>query len=254
MTNRSSSSENHHPAIVFFDAGNTLLHVYPSIGEVYAEVSKTFGCTVSPAEIEGQLLSVWKQYLDKVKASPEALVTSEKQEVEMWRMLTYTVHKRLPSLTCDPRPWFESLYETFGEARRFRLFPDVDETLSTLGEKGIRLGLISNWDSRLERILKGIGLSQVFEVVVISSLVGYSKPHPRIFEIALEQAGLQAEDAVHIGDTYRDDVEGARTVGIRAFHLHRTQSFGLSNRKLLASPATNDDARIGSLSEVLNRL
>lgn len=249
-----TSTDSHHPGIVFFDAGNTLLHVDPSIGEVYAEVSRSFGCPVSPAEIEGHLLGVWKQHLDKVKASPEALVTSEEQEYEMWRMLTYTVHERVPSLTCDPRSWFEALYQTFGEARRFRLFPDVEETLGALGEKGIRIGVISNWDSRLERILNGIGLSQVFDVVAISSLVGYSKPHPRIFEIALERAGLPPEEAVHVGDTYRDDVEGARSAGIQAFHLKRNENFGLSKPNLLSSMAPNDDARIGSLSELLSRL
>lgn len=254
MTTSSPLSDNQHPGIVFFDAGNTLLHVHPSIGEVYGEVSRAFGCSISPEEIEKHLLGVWKQYLDEIKSSREALVTSEEREYEMWRTLTFTVHERIPNLTCDPRSWFEALYETFGEARRFRLFPDAEETLGTLGEKGIRLGVISNWDARLERILKGIGLSQVFDVVVISSLVGYSKPHPRIFEIALERAGLPAEEAVHVGDTYRDDVEGARSVGIRAFHLHRFESSGLSNRNLWAPPATDDDARIGSLAEILGRL
>jgi putative hydrolase of the HAD superfamily len=254
MTSNTPSSDNHRPDIVFFDAGNTLLHVYPSIGEVYAEVSSTFGCSVSPGEIEAQLLAVWREHLDEVKASPDGLVTSENREYEMWRMLTYTVHDRLPGLTCDPRPWFETLHETFGEARRFRLFPDVEETLGALGEKGCRIGVISNWDSRLEKILDGLGLSECFDVVVISSLVGYSKPHPRIFEIALERAEVPAEAAVHVGDTLRDDVEGARSVGVRAFHLHRNESLGLSNRDLLASPPTKDDARIGALSELLDRL
>jgi putative hydrolase of the HAD superfamily len=254
MTSNPPSGSNHEPNIVFFDAGNTLLHVYPSIGEVYAEVSKAFGCPISPEEIEAQLLDVWREHLDEIKASPEALVTSENREYEMWRTLTYTVHGRLPGLTCEPRPWFEALHSTFGEARRFRLYPEVEQTLEALDKEGIRMGVISNWDSRLEKILDGVGLSKCFDVVVISSLVGYSKPHPRIFEIALEKAGVPADAAVHVGDTLRDDVEGARSAGIRAFHLHRNESLGLSNQKLLAGRATNNDARISSLSELLGRL
>jgi putative hydrolase of the HAD superfamily len=154
------------PRIVFFDAGNTLLHVHPSIGQVYAEVSEAFGCSVSPDELEKGLLEVWVNYLKQQRQNhkPEALLTSEKHEYEMWRTLTYALHERVPGLTCERRPWFEALHRTFGEPRRFRLFLDVAETLRALDGMGIRIGIISNWDRRLESILAGVGLSDLMEV------------------------------------------------------------------------------------------
>jgi len=168
----------------------------------------------------------------------------------MWRTLTYALHERFPALTCGRRPWFEALHRTFGEARRFRMFPDVAGTFGALEQMGIRIGVISNWDSRLESILAGIGLGARLDVVVISSLVGYSKPHPRIFEIALERSGMAPEEAVHVGDTFRDDVQGAQAAGIRAVLVRRTGGIGMSSRYLLAGRPSPECTTVGSLTEL----
>jgi putative hydrolase of the HAD superfamily len=115
---------------------------------------------------------------------------------------------------------------------------------------GTRIGIISNWDSRLESILAGLGLSDLFEVVVISSLVGFSKPHPRIFEIALERVGLRPDEAVHVGDTFRDDVEGARSAGIEPVLVKRTEALGISAKYLLSQTTTPDCPHVTSLSDL----
>jgi putative hydrolase of the HAD superfamily len=248
---RSLESRDGVPRIVFFDAGNTLLHVHPSIGQVYSEVSKEFGCSVSPEELEKGLLEAWGEYLKERRyKTAEGLETSEEHEYEMWRTLTYALHDRVSELTCERRPWFEALHKTFGEPRRFRLFPDVMDTLQALDGMGIRIGIISNWDRRLESILGGMGLGELLDVVVISSLVGYSKPHPRIFEIALEKAELSPEEAVHVGDTFRDDIEGAQSVGIRPVLIKRTEGMGISAKYLLSKRPTSDYPFITSLSEL----
>jgi putative hydrolase of the HAD superfamily len=130
------------------------------------------------------------------------------------------------------------------------MFPDVAETLRALEEMGIRIGVISNWDSRLESILDGIGLGRRLDVVVISSLVGYSKPHPRIFEIALERSGMGPEEAVHVGDTFRDDVQGAQAAGIRAVLLQRSGSIGMASRYLLVGRPSPDCTTVASLTEL----
>jgi putative hydrolase of the HAD superfamily len=253
MTNTLSSNTSD-PKMVFFDAGNTLLHVRPSIGQVYAEVSEQFGCSVPPEELEEGLMEAWGEYQKRQSDSPDALETSEEGEREMWRTLTYALHDRVPALNCSRRPWFETLHETFGEPRRFRLFPDVVETFQALEKMGIRIGIISNWDSRLENILAGIGLEESLEVIVISSLVGFSKPHPRIFEIALERAGLKPEDAVHVGDTIRDDVEGARGVGILPVLVKRKEALGVSAKYLLNQSTTPDCSTVTSLTELPQKI
>jgi putative hydrolase of the HAD superfamily len=235
------------PSIVFFDAGNTLLNVHPTVGEVYAQVSRGLGCRV-PAEVfESQLAVVWQEHQTERQSRMEDLLTSEKKEYEMWRSLAYALHGRIGGLTCSRNEWFESLHREFGKPERFRMFPEVPALLKKLRDKGVRTGLISNWDSRLEGILDGTGLTEFLDPVVVSSLVGYSKPHRRIFEIALEKQGATAGQAVHVGDSYRDDIEGAKGVGMPAVLIDRKDGITAITGKIPSKP---DCPRIASLSEL----
>lgn len=248
MTSPEKSLTHRAPRTVFFDAGNTLLNVHPTVGEVYEQVTRRLGCHV-PAEVfEVQLAVVWQEHQNHQRQSRlEDLLTSEKKEYEMWRSLAHALHERIEGLTCSRHEWFESLHREFGKPERFRMFPEVPVLLEELRGKGVRMGLISNWDSRLEGILEGTGLTAFLDPVVISSLVGYSKPHRRIFEIALEKLGSTAEEAVHVGDSYRDDIEGAKGVGMPAVLIDRKDGITALTGKI---PSKLDCPRIASLSEL----
>ncbi len=98
-------------------------------------------------------------------------------------------------------------------------FPDVLPTLSALRERGFRLASVTNrgysgpdfWDEMRQH-----GLEEFFETVVVSCDVGYMKPHPRIFEVALERLGVEAGECLMVGDNLRADVEGPKTLGMKA--------------------------------------
>jgi putative hydrolase of the HAD superfamily len=235
------------PRAVFFDAGNTLLNVRPTVGEIYEDVSRRLGSPVPASIFEPQLAEVWQEHQARQRFHSDGLLTSEKKEYEMWRNLAYTLHDRIEGLTCGRDQWFGSLYREFGKPETFRIFPEAPSVLGKLREKGIRIGLISNWDSRLEGILAGTGLSELLDTVVISSLVGYSKPHPRIFEIAMEEHGLSPDEAVHVGDSYGDDIEGAKGVGMPAVLVSRKDGMAALTGKI---PSRLDCPRIESLSEL----
>jgi putative hydrolase of the HAD superfamily len=241
----------HTPHTIFFDAGNTLLKVQPAVGEIYAEVSERLGCSVPATDFESQLAAVWKEHQRRQKDIPDALITSESKEYEAWRRLAHALHRRIDALTCDRDQWFEEVHREFGRPERFQMFPEVPTTLKTLKEKGIRIGLISNWDSRLEGILDGTGLSELLDLVLISSLVGFSKPHKRIFEIALEKEGLTPDQTVHVGDTYRDDIEGAKGAGIRPILIHRKDGMAILTGSI---PPNLDCEVVESLSELSDLL
>jgi putative hydrolase of the HAD superfamily len=244
----SMTNTNHRPPrTVFFDAGNTLLNVQPNVGGIYEEVSKRLGCPVPATEFEPQLAAVWKEHQKRQRETPDALITSETKEYEAWRRLAHGLHGRIDALTCDRDQWFEALHREFGRPERFRMFPEVRATLVELKERRIRVGLISNWDKRLEDILDGTGLSELLDLVVISSLVGYAKPHERIFEIALEKEGLTPNQAVHVGDTYRDDIEGAKGVGIRPVLIRRSDGMSVLTG---STPPNLDCEVVESLSEL----
>jgi 2-haloalkanoic acid dehalogenase type II len=106
-------------------------------------------------------------------------------------------------------------------ALEFRPYPDVVPALTALRGEGHRLVIVSNWDCSLPEWLGPPGLLALVGGVVTSADVGAAKPDPRIFRRGLELAGGRPQDAVHVGDSVANDVEGARALGIRAVLLQR---------------------------------
>lgn len=96
---------------------------------------------------------------------------------------------------------------------------DTRETLTRLKAAGLRLGVVSNSDGRVEAALEAAGLLQYFDVVLDSALVGVEKPDPAIFRAALEALGVGPDEALHVGDLYEVDVVGARAAGMEAVLL-----------------------------------
>ena len=111
------------------------------------------------------------------------------------------------------------------------------EALGRLRAAGLRLGVVSNSDGRVEEALRVAGLSDYFDVVIDSGLVGFEKPDPRIFEAALTALSVRAEESLYVGDLYEVDVVGARAAGIEPVLLATSPGPGQTCR----TAATLDD-------------
>jgi putative hydrolase of the HAD superfamily len=111
--------------------------------------------------------------------------------------------------------------ETMMGAIRFRAFDDAAPALADLRSLGQRLVCVSNWDFTLPDVLARCGLGGAVDGVVTSAGLGVRKPDPRIFQAALRLAGCEPEEALHIGDTPEEDVEGGRAAGIRTLLIDR---------------------------------
>jgi len=96
---------------------------------------------------------------------------------------------------------------------------DAHDALGRLRRAGLRLGVVSNSDGRVEEALAAAGLRQYFDVVVDSTLAGVEKPDPAIFRAALSVLGVPPEEALYVGDLYEVDVLGANAAGIPAVLL-----------------------------------
>jgi putative hydrolase of the HAD superfamily len=99
------------------------------------------------------------------------------------------------------------------------------EAVRELSEAGYRLGVVSNSNGEIDRILAKAGLAKPFEVIVDSGVVGVEKPDPRIFEIALERLDVKPEEAVYVGDLPWVDVRGATAAGIRPILIDPWDAF-----------------------------
>jgi 2-haloalkanoic acid dehalogenase type II len=112
------------------------------------------------------------------------------------------------------------------DAIHFDAYPDAVPALTELRERGQRLVAVSNWDCSLPAVLERCGLGGLLDGVVSSAAARARKPDPAIFQQALELAGVGPDQALHVGDTPEEDVEGARAAGIRALLIDRTGNGG----------------------------
>jgi putative hydrolase of the HAD superfamily len=106
-------------------------------------------------------------------------------------------------------------------ALRFRAHADAAPAVAALRRRGVRLVVASNWDCSLPCALAAAGLDGAFDAVVPSAVAGAAKPDPRLFAAALDAAGVGPERAVHVGDSVRHDIEGARAAGVFGVLLRR---------------------------------
>lgn len=220
---------------VFFDVGGTLLRVHPSVGEVYTELAQGFGFSGSPEAVDEQFRLQWKKIGGIESLGRQSGLQTEKK---FWHDLVFAVFEHFGGLQ-DFDTYFEQVYEAFRSKERWRVYEDVldSEILQTLKRRGVVLGVISNWDSRLKDTLTAMDLARHFDFILASTVVGSAKPDQKIFMEALKQSGVSNEEACHIGDEPVADIEGARLAGVDAILIDRGDRFdsfkGLKIRSFL---------------------
>jgi putative hydrolase of the HAD superfamily len=205
---------------VFFDAANTLLYPEPPVGELYARTARKYGVEVSAAAVQAAFRRSWEVLQAKAAGDPVRYGIGEADGRRWWHALVAETFRPLGM----PQPFdrfFDELYTLFASPDVWRVYPEVEEVLHSLKARGLITGVISNWDIRLGPLLEGLGLRPYFDHVVLSAVVGWEKPHRRIFEAALAAAGIPAAEAIHVGDNYQQDVVGAQRVGMHAVWLRR---------------------------------
>ncbi len=117
--------------------------------------------------------------------------------------------------------FFDELYDRFADAATYRLYPETLTVLERLGQAGYIVGVISNWDSRLTGILEGLGLMAHLHHVTISAVVGWEKPHREVFDHAVNAVAVSPSRALHIGDSLREDIQGAAQAGLQPLWVQR---------------------------------
>lgn len=204
--------------LITFDAGNTLIRARPSLGEIYADVTRRFGTELPPDRFVTALQTAYRNHL-----RGNAPNGSDEADRRMWRDITREIYDSLPELAgaVPFDEWFDGLYRAFGSSEAWDLFEGAEATLCELKFQGFRLGLVSNWDSRLRRIAEDLGLLRYMHAVAISSEVGVRKPHPGIFETITHYLEIAPERSMHVGDALEEDVRGATAAGWNAVLLDR---------------------------------
>ncbi len=212
------------PKAIFFDAVGTLFGIKGSVGKIYAQFAAQAGVQVNPPELDRAFFESFSQApkLNSSLADGENLVTLERAWWQSVAAKSFEMVGVLEQFPNFPR-FFETLFDHFALAEPWFVYEDVIPTLKTLRHAGIRLGILSNFDSRLYPVLVTLGLADFFDTVTISTHVGTAKPEAEIFQIALEKYQLSPHQAWHIGDSWFEDVLGAQGAGLGAIWLNREE-------------------------------
>ena len=204
---------------VFFDMYGTVAGFEPSRYEVQTQACADFGITVTPD-------GILKGYADAdAYMNQENAVSPIRLRGQEQRDAFFGEYERLVLLGSEVVVSAEKTLEVFRRVREvphsLAPFDDVAPALKTLRERGLTLGMISNFDQNGSELAGSLGLTELLDFTVTSAEVGSEKPHPAIFRAALERADAAPGEAVHVGDQPSSDVNGALGVGISPVLIDR---------------------------------
>lgn len=211
-----------HIKVVFFDAAGTLFHVKGSVGDVYLQYAAKYGVSRSP----DMVTKVNQAFKDAFRQAPPPIFAVEQPEKLKqcerlwWFDIMHAVFYRVGMFEGFD-DYFDEVYEAFGRAEAWDIYPEVPEVLQQLRSQGYELGVISNFDTRLFDIVRALRLEHFFDSITISSLAGSAKPAEKIFHHALDQHVVEPEEAMHVGDDPKEDFEGATNAGLSGVLLDR---------------------------------
>jgi putative hydrolase of the HAD superfamily len=215
------TSENR-PKVIFLDAVGTLFGVKGTVGEVYRGIAQQFG-------VEADAIALNQAFFQSFRdADPMAFPGVEADEIPhheygWWEAIAIQTFSKAGVFEqfADFPAFFAALYRHFAIAEPWFVYPDILPTLTQWRDQAIELGVLSNFDSRLHAVLPALGLAEFFSSVTVSTEVGAAKPAPQIFSAALKKHDCSPDQAWHIGDSQREDYEGAKAAGLRAILLER---------------------------------
>lgn len=208
--------------VIFFDAAGTLFHLQGPVAEIYLRAAEKYGVKQTPALLSSVSESLTRAFQD---APPPVFAANDPIEIKRcerlwWFDIVHNVFYRAGMFDGFDE-YFDEVFEAFDGPELWSLYPETEAALKELKAGGFELGMISNFDSRLFNVLRGLGIHEWFDTVTISSLAKAAKPAPKIFHVALEKHAVDADEALHVGDSPRDDLEGAQRAGLHAVLLDR---------------------------------
>jgi putative hydrolase of the HAD superfamily len=192
------------------------------VGESYATYAAKYGVSVAPSDLSERFRVSFNEAprLAFPGASADTVVVLER---DWWKSLVAKVFEPWSPIEKFDE-FFAELFGYFAEPSAWSLYPEVPETLERLRQRGLQLSVISNFDSRLVRILHGLGVGACFEEIFVSSRVGSAKPDPQIFHAALKHHRLDPGQGLHVGDSEINDRRGANNAGLRGVLVDRHRS------------------------------
>ncbi len=195
----------HSIRVLTVDAAGTLIQPWPSVGAVYGKTARERGIMVDDIDINTRFYEVFG------KAQKNKKITMG-EEKKFWSEVVQGVFRPFADKK-DIYSLFDVLWDLFAEGKHWRLANEAESTLRKLLERGYRLAVLSNNDSRLRSVLEDHGISDLFDYIFISSELGVEKPELDIFRIVEKKMDEKPASFLHLGDSHSRDFLGAKSAG-----------------------------------------
>jgi putative hydrolase of the HAD superfamily len=207
---------------VFFDVGETLIHVEPSFADLFVTVLAGAGHERSEDEVREATTHVYTRFSEAARDG-SMWTTSPERSQKFW---TSVYDRMLGELRIPEGDGLaNTLYREFTRMENYVLFDDVRPTIAALQGAGLLLGIVSNFEAWLEDWFGLHELIETFPVRVISGIEGIEKPDERIYRLALERTGVDAADAAYVGDNPEFDVDPPAALGMFPVLVDRRERF-----------------------------
>lgn len=210
---------------VFFDVDFTLIYPGPTFhGEGYRRFCEKHGIAVDEGAFERAVAGA-SVVLDEVE--------DFSYQPDLFLDFTRRIIAGMGGSGSGLDACAREIYDAWAACQHFSLYEDVPPVLRQLNAAGIRIGLISNTHRCLASFQAHFELEGLIAAAVSSSVHGYMKPHPSIFEAALRLIDVEPGQAVMVGDSLKQDVHGARQIGMRAVLVRRSGAAGMPSASAL---------------------
>ncbi len=232
--------------LLCLDAGFTLLSPRRTLADALSDVLVEDGHAVGEDEMRAAWEEADRWFWDEYHRPDNDTWSDDSRIAEYWRGYHRLMLERL-GLDAH-REMLDRVLATQFSADAWELYSDVEPMLDEVRAMGdVKIGIVSDWGSNLVGIVTGLGLDAYLDFVLASGATGVAKPNPAFYRVALARSGVEAGDALMVGDSYRADVRGAWGAGMDAVWLHRSEGTSITPAD---EPIPGDVLRIRTLAEL----
>lgn len=202
------------PRALLIDFGGTIAREVPPRHVIYAEAAARVGLDVTDGAMAGLMAEAHD-------ALPREVDGGYRYSRPWFEAFIERIFARRLGLDPGALPGVRAeLFGRFADPRTFRVHADARALLDAARARGLSVAVVSNWSDALEELVDALELGP-FDALVSSAVERCEKPSPAIFEVACRRLGVPPTAAIHVGDSRRNDAEGAAALGIRAVLVHR---------------------------------
>lgn len=206
------------PSAIFFDAVGTLLKPATPVEETYHRHGLRHGSALSKDSIRNRFYESFKK--EELKDVSLDCKTNEERECERWESIVSECFTDLKNTAL----LFNDLFKYYSNPSAWELYPGTIPILKHLENIGINWGIASNFDLRLQSIVKSKQELCNCKWLIISSLVGYKKPSKHFFNHLQTSSGISFKEILMVGDSPENDIQPAKELGMQTFEIKEGQS------------------------------